>query len=89
MRESARGWNSALPVRNPGTTTAALMGGSSDVEGDGVLNAPITLHLMEIMVRIDASQRQRDSPWRGMAMLGGILQSYCNTRTRNRGQMQE
>ena len=69
VRESARGWNSALPVRNPGTTTAALMGGSSDVEGDGVLNAPITLHLMEIMVRIDASQRQRESPWRGMAML--------------------
>lgn len=71
VRESARGWNSALPVRNPGTTTAALMGGSSDVEGDGVLNAPITLHLMEMMVRIDASQRQREieSPWRGMAML--------------------
>ena len=74
VRESARGWNSSLPVRKPGTITAALMGGSSDAEGDAVLKAPITLHLLEIMVRTDASQRQRESSWRGMAMLGILLQ---------------
>ena len=76
VRESARGWNSSLPVRKPGTITAALMGGSSDAEGDGVLKlkAPTNLHLFEIMVRTDASQRQRESSWRGMAMLGILLQ---------------
>lgn len=51
-------------MRKPGTITAALMGGSSDA----VLKAPIALHLLEIMVRIGASQRQRESSWRGMAM---------------------
>lgn len=49
--------------------TAALMGGSSDAEGDGVLNALIMLHLLEIMVRINASHEQRGGPWRGMAVL--------------------
>lgn len=54
IRESARGWNSSLPVRNPGTITAALMGGSWDVEGEGVLKDPTTCKLLTRMARIDA-----------------------------------
>ena len=69
VRESARGWNSSLPVRKPGTITAALMGGSCDAEGDGALKAPTNLHWLEMIVRICASQRQRGGPWRGMSMV--------------------